>query len=269
MKLAQIQMAVTADKAENLRHAEALLASVKGADMAVLPEMFCCPYDNGCFRAYGEAAGGAAYQMLSRAAAENRLWVVGGSLPELDGGRVYNTSYVFAPDGRCAARHRKMHLFDIDVDGGQRFMESETLTAGDTVTTFATPWGVMGVCVCFDFRFEELSRLMTLAGAQVIFVPAAFNMTTGPAHWELLFRQRAVDNQCFTVGTSPARDEAAGYVAWGHSIVCDPWGTVVRQCDEREQTAVTMLDMARVASVRRQLPILSARRTDVYEMRKK
>ena len=162
-----------------------------------------------------------------------------------------------------------MHLFDIEMDSGQRFMESETLTAGDTVTTFATPWGVMGVCVCFDFRFEELSRLMALAGAQVIFVPAAFNMTTGPAHWELLFRQRAVDNQCFTVGTSPARDEAAGYVAWGHSIVCDPWGTVLHQCDEREQIAVTTLDMARVASVRRQLPILSARRTDVYEVRKK
>ena len=269
MRLAQIQMAVTGDKAENLRHAEALLASVKRADMAVLPEMFCCPYDNGCFRAYGEAAGGAAYQMLSRAAAENHLWVVGGSIPELDGGRVYNTSYVFAPDGRCAARHRKMHLFDIDVDGGQRFRESDTLTAGDDVTVFDTPWGKMGLCICFDLRFQELSRLMTLAGAQMLLVPAAFNMTTGPAHWELLFRQRAVDGQCYTVGTSPARDTAAGYVAWGHSIVCDPWGTVVRQCDETPQVVVTTLDMARVDAIRQQLPILSARRTDVYELRKR
>ena len=269
MKLAQIQMRVRPDKTENLRHAEALLASVKGADMAVLPEMFCCPYDNGCFRAYGEAAGGAAYQMLSRAAAENHLWVVGGSIPELDGGRVYNTSYVFAPDGRCAARHRKMHLFDIDVDGGQRFRESDTLTAGDDVTVFDTPWGKMGLCICFDLRFQELSRLMTLAGAQVLLVPAAFNMTTGPAHWELLFRQRAVDGQCYTVGTSPARDTAAGYVAWGHSIVCDPWGTVVRQCDETPQTVVTTLDMDRVEAIRQQLPILSARRTDVYELRRK
>lgn len=269
MRLAQIQMTVTADKAENLRHAEALLASVKGADMAVLPEMFCCPYDNGCFRAYGEAAGGAAYQMLSRAAAENHLWVVGGSIPELDGGRVYNTSYVFAPDGRCAARHRKMHLFDIDVDGGQRFRESDTLTAGDDVTVFDTPWGKMGLCICFDLRFQELSRLMTLAGAQVLLVPAAFNMTTGPAHWELLFRQRAVDNQLFTVGVSPARDEAASYVAWGHSIVCDPWGTVLHQCGAGEEVAVTELDMAQVSAVRRQLPILSARRTDIYEIRKK
>lgn len=269
MKLAQIQMHVTADKAANLRHAEDLLRSVRGADMAILPEMFCCPYDNGCFRAYGEAAGGAAYQMLSRAAAENHLWVVGGSIPELDGGRVYNTSYVFAPDGRCAARHRKIHLFDIDVDGGQRFRESDTLTAGDDVTVFDTPWGKMGLCICFDLRFQELSRLMTLAGAQVLLVPAAFNMTTGPAHWELLLRQRAVDNQCFTVGAAPARDEAASYVAWGHSLICDPWGTVLHECGSGEETAVVDLDLSRVDAVRQQLPILSARRTDIYDIRRR
>ena len=269
MKLAQIQMRVTADKAENLRHAAALLAQARGADMAVLPEMFCCPYDNACFRAYGEAEGGAAWQMLSRAAQENHLWVVGGSLPELSGDRVYNTSYVFDPTGRMAARHRKMHLFDIDVSGGQRFRESDTLTAGDEVTVFDTPWGKMGLCICFDLRFQELARLMTLAGAQVLLVPAAFNMTTGPAHWELLFRQRAVDNQLFTVGTSPARDEAASYVAWGHSIVCDPWGTVLHQCGAGEELAVTELDLSRVSSIRGQLPILSARRTDIYEISEK
>ena len=202
-------------------------------------------------------------------ARERGIWLVGGTLPELAEDRVYNTCYVFAPDGQLAAKHRKMHLFDIDVAGGQRFMESETLTAGNSVTTFETPWGVVGVCVCFDFRFTELSELMVLAGAKLVVVPAAFNLTTGPAHWELLFRQRAVDGQCYTVGTSPARDTAAGYVAWGHSIVCDPWGTVVRQCDETPQTVVTTLDLERVEAVRQQLPILSARRTDVYELRRK
>ena len=127
----------------------------------------------------------------------------------------------------------------------------------------------MGLCICFDLRFQELARLMTLEGAQVLLVPAAFNMTTGPAHWELLFRQRAVDGQLFTVGVSPARDEAAAYVAWGHSIVCDPWGTVLRQCGAGEEAAVTELDLARVSAIRGQLPILSARRTDIYEIRKK
>ena len=269
MRLAQIQMAVTADKAENLRHAEALLASVKGADMAVLPEMFCCPYDNGCFRAYGEAPGGEAYQFLSALAREKRLWLVGGSVPELTDGKVYNTSYVFDPSGRCAARHRKLHLFDIAVPGGQSFRESATLSPGSEVTVFDTPWGRMGLCICFDLRFEELCRLMALEGARVLLAPAAFNMTTGPAHWELLLRQRAVDNQCFTVGAAPARDEAASYVAWGHSIVCDPWGAVLHQCGAGEEVAVTELDMAQVSAVRRQLPILSARRTDIYEIRKK
>ena len=269
MKLAQIQMHVTADKAENLRHAAALLAQARGADMAVLPEMFCCPYDNACFRPYGEAEGGPAYRALSALARERDIWLVGGTLPELAEDRVYNTCYVFSPDGQLAAKHRKMHLFDIDVAGGQRFMESETLTAGNSVTVFDTPWGKMGLCICFDLRFQELARLMTLAGAQVLLVPAAFNSTTGPAHWELLFRQRAVDNQLFTVGTSPARDEAASYAAWGHSIVCDPWGTVLHQCGTGEELAVTELELSRVSAIRRQLPILSARRTDIYEISEK
>ena len=271
MKTALIQMRTVLDKTQNVADAVAQIAAAaqQGADLAVLPEMFCCPYDNACFRPYGEAEGGPAYQTLSALAKERGIWLVGGTVPELAEDRIYNTCYVFAPDGQMVAKHRKMHLFDIDVKGGQRFMESETLTAGDSVTTFDTPWGRVGVCVCFDFRFTELSELMVLSGAKLIVVPAAFNMTTGPAHWELLFRQRAVDGQCYTVGTSPARDTAAGYVAWGHSIVCDPWGTVVRQCDETPQVVVTTLDMARVDAIRQQLPILSARRTDVYELRKR
>ena len=240
MKLAQIQMHVTADKAANLRHAEDLLRSVRGADMAILPEMFCCPYDNACFRAYGEPEGGPAYQMLSRTARELNLWLVGGSLPELDGDKIYNTAYVFDPTGTCVARHRKMHLFDIDVQGGQSFRESATLSPGNDITLFDTPYGRIGLCICFDLRFEELCRLMALEGARVLLAPAAFNMTTGPAHWELLLRQRAVDNQCFTVGAAPARDEAASYVAWGHSLVCDPWGTVLHECGSGEETAVSL-----------------------------
>ena len=175
MKLAQIQMHVTADKTANLRHAEELLYSVRGADMAILPEMFCCPY--------GEPEGGAAYQMLSRMARELGLWLVGGSLPELEGGRVYNTSFVFDPQGACVARHRKMHLFDIDVEGGQRFRESDTLSPGNDVTLFDTPWGRMGLCICFDLRFEELCRVMALEGARVLLAPAAFSCCCGSERW--------------------------------------------------------------------------------------
>lgn len=267
MKIAQIQMKVSGDKAADIRRACQLVRSAGRIDLAILPEMFCCPYDNACFRDYGEEVGGAAYTALSALAKEQGIYLVGGTFPELEGDHVYNTCFVFDPQGNCIARHRKMHLFDIDVEGGQRFFESDTLSAGRDVTTFETAWGTMGVCVCFDFRFGELSRLMALRGAQVIFVPAAFNMTTGPAHWELLFRQRAVDEQCFTVGCAPARDMAAAYHSWGHSIVCDPWGSVVTHLDEHEAVAVTELDLARVSAIRRQLPLLSARRADVYETR--
>ena len=271
MRAALIQMPVTADKQENIRTACGRLrkAKVHGADIAVLPEMFCCPYDNACFRAYGEEEGGEAQRALSALAAELELYIVGGSLPELEGTKVYNTCYVYGRRGEPLARHRKAHLFDIDVAGGQRFMESDTLSPGNAVTTFETEFGTMGLCICFDLRFEELARCMCLRGAKCIFVPAAFNMTTGPAHWELLFRQRAVDNQCFTVGVSPARDEAASYVAYGKSIAVDPWGAILCRAGAEEAVLYADLDLSRVEAVRRQLPILSARRTDLYEVRER
>lgn len=271
LTVAQVQMRVTRDKAENIAAACRLIrrAAEQGAEFVMLPEMFCCPYENGAFRPYGEEQDGPAQRALSALAAALGIWIVGGSIPELEENRVYNTSFVYDSAGRQVARHRKMHLFDISVEGGQTFRESDTLSPGGEITVFDTPWGKMGLCICFDLRFEELARLMALRGARVIFVPAAFNMTTGPAHWELLFRQRAVDNQLFTVGTSPARSESETYVAWGHSIVCDPWGSVLHQCGAEEEISITSLDLHRVESVRRQLPILRARREDIYFMGQK
>ena len=266
LTVAQVQMQVVRNKAENIASACRLIrrAAAQGTELVMLPEMFCCPYENSAFRPYGETLGGPAQQALSTLAQEKKIWIVGGSVPELEGERVYNTCFVYNPDGQQVARHRKMHLFDIRVEGGQSFRESDTLSPGNDITVFDSPWGKLGLCICFDLRFEELARVMALQGVRAIFVPAAFNMTTGPAHWELLFRQRAVDNQLFTFGTSPARDEQETYVAWGHSIVCDPWGTVLHQCGAGEEVAVTTVDLTRVEAVRQQLPILSARREDVY-----
>ena len=267
MRAAMIQMNVVHDKQKNLSHAEELLrqAKAQGAQLAVLPEMFCCPYGNQYFRPYGEPEGGEAWQTLSALARELDLWLVGGSIPELDGERVYNTAYVFDRTGRQVAKHRKAHLFDIDVEGGQRFRESDTFTPGDWVTVFDTEYGRMGLCICFDFRFQELARTMADRGAELIVVPAAFNMTTGPAHWELMFRQRAVDNQIFTLGTAPARDEGAEYVSYGNSILVDPWGSVMARAGAGEEILMADVDFERVASIRRQLPIRSARRNELYE----
>ena len=267
IKLGLCQMAVSRDKGENLRRAQAALeqAARQGAQLAMLPEMFNCPYENPCFPVYGEPAGGETWQFLSRMARELGLYLAGGSVPELEGGKVYNTCYFFSPEGEELARHRKVHLFDIDVPGGQRFKESDTLTAGDQITVMDTPLGKIGLAICFDIRFSELFRVMGAKGAQVVLVPAAFNMTTGPVHWDLAFRSRAVDNQLFVAGCSPARDTGASYVAYGHSLVCNPWGTVVAQLDEKAGVQVAQLDLDDLARYRGQIPILSGRRTDLYE----
>lgn len=271
MRAALIQMPVTTNKEANLSRAckDLREAKARGADIGVLPEMFCCPYDNSCFRAYGEEEGGPAQRTLSALAAELGMYIVAGSLPELEEGRVYNTSYVYDRHGLQLARHRKAHLFDIDVKGGQRFRESDVLSPGNEITTFETEFGTMGLCICFDLRFEELARCMCLRGAKCLFVPAAFNMTTGPAHWELLFRQRAVDNQCFTVGVSPARDERASYIAYGNSIAADPWGTVLCRAGAGAEILCADLDLNRLEAVREQLPVLSARREDLYTLTEK
>ena len=268
MRTALIQMPVTADKAENLTVARDYVrrAADGGAQLAVLPEMFCCLYTNEAFRANAEPAGGPVHRAMAGLARETGLWLVAGSMPEADGERIYNTSFVFDPAGRQAAFHRKMHLFDIDVKGGQRFMESETFTAGDRVTVFDTPFGKLGLCICFDLRFPELARCMALAGARAIVTPAAFNMTTGPAHWELLFRQRAVDNQLFTLGVAPARDEQGPYVSYGNTILCSPWGEVLARAGSAPALLLADVDLNQNESIRAQLPLLSARRTDVYRL---
>ena len=267
MKVALIQMLVTDHKHRNISTASSRIRAVaaRGADLVVLPEMFCCPYDTACFRAYGEPAGGEAQSAMSSLAGELGIYIVAGSIPELEGDRVYNTSFVYGPDGKQIARHRKVHLFDINVEGGQYFKESDVLSPGEEITVFDSPWGKIGLCICFDIRFSEFFMLMAQRGAQAIIVPGAFNMTTGPAHWELHFRGRAVDNQVFTVGVAPARKEDSGYVSYGHSIVCDPWGRVLHDSGPGQSDAIVELDLEQTTSIRRQLPILSARRAGVYQ----
>ena len=290
IKILQYQMLVPRPDAEgvkdpNMIKTEALLLAERacqaakdaGADMVCLPEMFCCPYETRNFPAYAEYEGGMVWSKCSALAQEYGLYLSAGSMPELalesDMGcmpttHVYNTAYVFDREGRQIAKHRKMHLFDIDVKGGQCFRESDTLTAGDSVTVFDTEFGKMGLCICYDSRFPELARLMSLEGARMVLVPAAFNLTTGPAHWELVFRSEAMYNQMYYAATSPARDMEAGYHAWGHSMIADPWGAVTAMMDEKDGYQITEVDLSRVEPVRQQLPMLKQRRTDVYQLRK-
>ena len=284
MKLALIQIAAQTEKEASLQLAESYIrkAAAEGADLAVLPEMFCCPYSTENFPVYAESENGMCRTRMAAAARENRVFLVAGSMPELDSdGRVYNTSYVFDREGKQIARHRKVHLFDINVEGGQYFRESDTLSAGDQITTFeiettefensgkssascSSPLRC-GLMICYDIRFPEFAMKMAQKGVSLIIVPAAFNMTTGPAHWELLFRARALDDQVFMAGCSQARNaEAGGYISYGHSIVVSPWGEVLAQMDEREGMIIQEIDLSVPDRIREQLPVLKQRRTDLY-----
>lgn len=271
IKIAAIQMPTVTAKMENVRTVKTYLEKIKdeNPDFVILPEMFCCPYQTENFPIYAEKEGGPVWQQLSGYAKQYGIYLIGGSMPEKDAeGNVYNTSYIFDREGKQIGKHRKVHLFDIDVKGGQTFKESDTLTAGDSDTVFDTEFGKIGVMLCFDIRFPELSRMMVNDGARIVFVPAAFNMTTGPAHWELSFRTRALDNQIYMVGCAPARDVSAGYISWGHSIVTDPWGRVTGMLDENEGILLAELDMDYEEQVREELPLLKSRRKDMYKLEK-
>ncbi len=265
MRVALIQMPVGKDKAKNVALAQKWVekAASDGAEVCVLPEMFCCPYDVNAFEAFSEEADGPAQKAMRELSEKLDILLVAGSIPEKSEGKLYNAAFVYE-SGKQIAKHRKAHMFDIAVKGGQHFRESSVLTPGDKATVFESRFGTMGLCVCFDFRFVELARKMALDGARVIFVPGAFNMTTGPAHWELLFRQRAVDNQLFTVGVAPARDHSGSYVSYGHSMAVDPWGTVVGQLGSEADILHLELNLGQIDEIRSQLPLMNARREDIY-----
>ena len=175
-------------------------AAADGARLVALPEMFNCPYTAHLIPVYAERfPAGETFAMLAGAARENKVYLVGGSVPELEDGMVFNSSFVFGPDGRLLGRHRKVHLYDVDLSGGVRIKESDTISPGNQITVIDTDLGRIGVAICYDVRFPEFIRLMALEGARVVVIPAAFNMTTGKVHWDLVYRSRAVDNQVYII----------------------------------------------------------------------
>jgi len=268
LQIALCQMEVGLDKAQNIKKAVKFMEKAgEKADLVVLPEMFNCPYQTDQFPLYAERANDSAtLKAVSQASRDQEVYLVAGSIPERDQDHIYNTSFIFNPAGEVIGRHRKLHLFDINVPGQIQFKESDTLTPGDQVTVVDTDFGKLGVAICYDLRFPELSRLMTLQGADLLVFPGAFNLTTGPAHWEILSRVRALDNQVYLATCSPARDEEASYVAYGHSMVADPWGEVVVQAGTGEEIVHAPIESSRVEKIRQELPLLKNRRRDLYTL---
>jgi len=264
MKLALCQLRVTDDKAANLLRAREILlrAADRGAAIAILPEMFCIAYEPRLFAAAAEPCpGGESAAMLAETARETGMWIVGGSVPERSENRLYNTSMSFSPAGYIG-KYRKAHLFDIDVPGKFRFMESETIAAGSDYPLMLDAPMKTGVAVCFDIRFPEWARLVMQRDADLLALPAAFSRNTGPRHWELLLRARALDNQLFVAAVSPAQSRSA----YGHSLVATPDGAVLHDCGEEEALAVLDLDPGMLAEMRRSIPVKANRRLDLYRL---
>ena len=263
VRIALCQMNVVDDKKANLKKAGSLIADSadRNADFIVLPEMFNCPYSNDKFVEYGENEhDSCTLNTISQLAESYNVYILAGSIPEREGDKLYNTSYLFDKTGSIIVKHRKMHLFDIDVKGRITFKESDVLTAGDDFTIADTDFGRIGIGICYDVRFVEPARIMAEKGAEILFYPGAFNQTTGPAHWELLFRSRALDNQVFCIGVAPALNIDASY----HSV--NPWGEVIAQAGEKEELVICEIDLSEIKKVREELPVLKNKRKDLYEV---
>jgi deaminated glutathione amidase len=271
MKMAAIQMVSTPRIEDNLARAAELVAQAaqQGAELVVLPEYFCLMGHHDRDKlAVAEAAGqGPIQALLSDLARQHQLWLVGGTLPmALDGdpGHASNTSLVFGPDGAPAARYDKIHLFRFD-DGERRYDEAATLRPGvqpvafDAIARDGAAHRV-GLSVCYDLRFPELYRRLMQPPCSVLVVPAAFTWPTGRAHWELLLRARAVENQCYVIASAQGGRHENGRRTWGHSMVVDPWGTVLAVLDEGDGVVVAKLEPAQMERVRTQLPALQHRR---------
>lgn len=248
-----------------------LEATKNGANIVVLPECFNSPYGTSFFPPYSEtltpSTASPTFQALSKLAIESRAYLVGGSIPEYspDTQKYYNTSLTFSPAGELLATHRKLHLFDIDIPGKITFRESEVLSPGDAVTIVDLPeYGKIAIGICYDMRFPEMAMIAARKGCFLLLYPGAFNTTTGPLHWSLLARARALDNQVYVGLCSPARAEDADYKAWGHSMIVDPNANVLAELDIAEEIAYADLSPEIIAETRRNIPIDTQRRFDVY-----
>ena len=285
--LAVCQMLGSMDKSANIQKAVTMIseAASKGARMVVLPECFNSPYNTKLFDSYAEpiprtveamqsinsATDSPTFHAMRQASLDNKVWLVAGSIPERcpETQRLFNTCMVFDHTGVLHGIYRKMHLFRINTEQ-LKVDEGETLTAGDSALVVDVNIDdisfKMGIGICFDGRYPQLALHYAHLGTSLLVYPSAFNMVTGPKHWELMGRSRAVDAQQYFVLASPARDTEASYVAYGHSMIVDSWGEKVAETDEKESIVFGEVDIDSVANSRSRLPILAGERKDLYTL---
>ena len=290
VNISLIQLAgSTPDKFANLARAESLIAKTMkeypATEVIVLPECFNSPYSVKLFKKYAEpiilddAKKAPSVSKLSELALKHKILLIGGSIPEIEEstGKIYNTSLVFDPKGNLVGKHRKLHLFDVDIPNGITFKESITLSPGNKVTTIDDSGNSglkFGLGICYDMRFPEPAMYSSrIENANTLIYPSAFNTVTGPLHWHLLAKVRAMDNQVYTILCSPARaaeglvDEFGDpvYRAYGHSLIVNPKGDILVEAGENEEILNCELDGDVINAVRQAIPIGFQRRFDVYE----
>jgi len=270
--IALVQMNVTQDKDHNINNAIRLIRSAVqkyNPKIVVLPENFTFLYNKYNFDKYAETIpNGETYVALSNIAKELRIYLVGGSIIERDDRTktlLYNTTMVFNPTGTLIAKHRKIHLSDMELDTDFNLRESDILKRGTTLTTFEVDGIKVGLGIGYDMSFSEMATVYRKNGADVLIYPSAYPARLGLLHWDQLNRVRAIDNQVFVVGVSPARDDNAELVYYGHSMVVDPRGRVLVRAGDKEEILYTDLDFNDIDRYRNQIQLFPHKRTDVYD----
>jgi len=260
-RAAAVQMASGPDRAANLARASALVreAAAAGARLVALPEMFTWRGSPGDEAQQAEPIPGPTTTALATLARECGIVLCAGSILEAVPGasRLHNTSCLFGPDGTLLATYRKIHLFDVELPGRVAARESAVFAPGERVVVADTPLCRAGLAICYDLRFPELFRQLARQGAEVVLVPSAFTAPTGEAHWELLCRARAIENQCFLLAPNQSGPTRRGYAHWGHSLIVDPWGVVLAQASDGEAVVTAEIDLGTLARVRREMPCLA------------
>jgi deaminated glutathione amidase len=269
IRVACVQMTSRRDKAANIETAERLLAKAAstGADVVVLPEKWNAIGDVDVLHAAAEPLeGGESVQAMARWAGRHGVTLVGGSITERRDGRekLSNTSLVFDPEGNLVAAYRKIHLFDVEV-GGVTYLESEAEEPGDEAVVADVEGWRIGLSVCYDVRFPELYRILTLEGAELLTVPAHFTTPTGKDHWHVLLRARAIENQAYVAAAAQVGETLPGKPAYGRSLIADPWGTVLVQAPDVETVVTAELEGSRLREIRAKLPSLANRQPDAYK----
>lgn len=258
---AVIQMTSTSNKADNVEKAERMirLAAARGARLVGLPETFNWRGKRTEEPAAAENLDGETLTAFGRLARELEIYLLAGSITEHvpNQSRRYNTSVLFAPDGTRLAVYRKIHLFDIDLPGRVTVKESDAKMPGSEVVTAATTIGTIGLSVCYDVRFPELYRRLVYAGANIITIPSAFTFPTGEAHWEVLIRARAIENQSYVLAPAQFGTNVHGFADYGNSMIVDPWGRVLARAGDQEGVLLAPLDIEYLERVRRELPALA------------